>query len=468
LSRPLGRNYWKLWVASVISNFGDGVGTVAYPWLASAVTRNPVHIALVTVATRLPWLIFTLPAGVITDRVDRRYLVAWMDALRFVFTLGVALVVLVSQPDLSSPDAIAGGTAAIPANAGALLVVIYTAALLLGTAEVLRDNSAQTLMPAIVDEENLETANGRLWGAEMVMNSFAGPPIGGLLLAIAFALPFFVDAATFAVAAALVFTLTGQFRPRHETDAAPGTGDGRPSFWEEMKEGVRWLWGHELFRPMAIALGVMNGVFAMAFATYVLFAQEILELDAAGFGALLTAGAAGGVLGSFLAAGVSKRIGQGASLFTTIIVGALTLLITGLTSSAWVVWAMIAVGTFVGVIWNVITVSLRQALIPDGMLGRVNSVYRLFGWGMMPIGSLIGGAIVAVAEPALGREWALRAVFLFAFVVHAALYFYALPHLNSARIEAARGGSKTQESEVISSADDGSGDASGAGSSPEA
>jgi MFS family permease len=442
--KALGLNYWKLWVASVVSNFGDGVATVAYPWLASAVTRSPVHIALVTVATRLPWLVFTLPAGVITDRVDRRYLVAWMDALRFVFTLGVALVVLASQPGLSSPDAIASGAAAIPPNATSLLVVIYVAALLLGTAEVLRDNSAQTLMPAIVEEENLEKANGRLLGAEMVMNSFVGPPVGGVLLAMAFALPFFVDAATFAVSAALVFTLAGQFRPRRPTEGASGADGDRPSFWAEMKEGVRWLWGHELFRPMAIALGVMNGVFALAFATYVLFAQEILDLDAARFGALLTAGAAGGVVGSFLASGISKKIGQGASLFATIIVGASTLLITGLTSSAWVVWAMIAAGSFVGVIWNVITVSLRQALIPDGMLGRVNSVYRLFGWGAMPIGALLGGAVVAVAEPALGREWALRAVFLFGSVVHAALYLYALPRLNTSRIEAARLAARTQ------------------------
>jgi len=81
MSTPLGRNYWKLWTASVISNLGDGVAFIAYPWLASAVTRDPVQIALVAVATRVPWLVFTLPAGVITDRIDRRRLVAWMDVI---------------------------------------------------------------------------------------------------------------------------------------------------------------------------------------------------------------------------------------------------------------------------------------------------------------------------------------------------------------------------------------------------
>ena len=449
MTTPLGRNYWKLWTASVISNFGDGVSFIAYPWLASAVTRDPVQIALVAVATRLPWLIFTLPAGVITDRVDRRRLVAWMDVVRFLLTLGVAFIVLGVQDQLASPDAIAAGTADLPESATLLLLMIYAASLLLGFAEVLRDNSAQTLMPAIVVEENLEKANGRLWGAEQVMNSFVGPPVGGFLLAITFALPFFVDAATFGVAAALVFMIGGEFRAKK----SPAQLEVKPSFKAEMKEGVRWLWRHPLFRPMAISLGVLNAMSSLAFATFVLFAQEILELDAAGFGLLMTAGAAGAVIGSFIAAWVSNKIGQGPSLFVTLAGGAVTFLVIGLTSSSLVLWTMVALMTLVSVLWNVITVSLRQALIPDHLLGRVNSVYRFFGWGMMPIGSVLGGLIVVVAEPLVGREWALRWPFILGALVHVALFFYAGPNLNSRRIEEARAMAKTQESGVESVGD---------------
>jgi MFS family permease len=444
MSTPLGASYWKLWTASVISNFGDGVATVAYPWLASALTRSPVHIALVTVATRLPWLLFSLPAGVITDRVDRKRLVVVMDVLRFVATFGVALVVFLFQGDLSSPDEIATGLASPPPDADLLLIAVYVAALLLGTAEVFRDNSAQTLMPAIVEEENLERANGRLWGAEVVMNSFAGPPAGGILLAVAFSLPFFVDAATFAASAALILTIAGRFRPAVDPDAEPV----QPSFIAEMREGIRWLWRHDLFRPMAISLGVMNGVASLATATYVLFVQEILQLDAAVFGALLTAGAAGGVAGSLAAARLSKRIGQGAALFASILVFAVTLSVTGLASSFWVVWSMFAISSFFVVLWNVITVSLRQALIPDRMLGRVNSVYRFLGWGMIPVGSFLGGVVVAAAEPPLGREWALRAPFVFAALVQAVLFLYARPRLNSAKIAEARTMARGQESGV--------------------
>ena len=201
---------------------------------------------------------------------------------------------------------------------------------------------------------------------------------------------------------------------------------------------MRWLWHHPLFRPMAICLGVINAMFNLAFATEVLFAQEILDLGAAGFGVLMTSGAVGGVLGSFLAASISKRFGQGPSLFLTLGVNSLTLLVTGLTSSATVAWVMLALGALTGTLWNVITVSLRQALIPDQLLGRVNSVYRFFGWGMMPIGSLIGGAIVAITEPLAGREWALRTPFIFAAIVTLGSLLYALPNLNSRRIEEAR------------------------------
>ncbi|HWB90033.1 MAG TPA: MFS transporter [Acidimicrobiia bacterium] len=437
--KALGANYWKLWIASVVSNLGDGVSSIAYPWLASALTRSPVHIAAVTVATRLPWLVFSLPAGVITDRVDRRRLAAWMDVIRCVFTFGVAFAVL-ATPGLSSPDEIAAGTASPPASAGLLLVVIYAAAILLGTAEVLRDNSAQTLLPSIVDREHLEKANGRLWGAEMVMNSFVGPPLAGILLGAAFSLPFFLDAGSFAVAAALVFLIAGEFRPKKDGDEPQARG----SFWGDLKEGVRWLWSHPLFRPMAIALGILNGTAMMAMATLVLFAQEVLALDATQFGLLSTGFALGGVIGAAVAHRISVAIGQGASLFTTILLSALWLVISGLTSSFWVFWAVGLVTAVTGTLWNVITVSLRQSLIPDRILGRVNSVYRFVGWGMMPIGSVLGGVVVAGTEGLVGREWALRTPFLLAGAITAGLFVYALPRLNSARIDEAKEAASVQ------------------------
>ncbi len=429
----LGANYRKLWTASVVSNLGDGVAAVAYPWLASAVTRDPVQIALVGVATRIPWLVFTLPAGVITDRVDRRKLMVVADAFRFALTLLVAVAVWLGRSRFADPELVASGSAPSHPYAAAYLALLYGSALLFGFAEVLRDNAAQTLMPSLVDAGDLEKANGRLWGGETVMNSFVGPPLGGALIGVTLALPFFLDAGTFGIAAALVYLMSGAFRAR------PGIAQPRRPAWRsEIAAGLRWLWDHRLLRTLAIILGVMNALGAMVFATYVLFVQEVLGLDAARFGVLMTAGAIGGVAGSFTASRVSAAVGSGASLFATVLGGGLTMAVTGLTSSWGVVWSMFVIFSYLAVLWNVITVSLRQSIIPDHLLGRVNSVYRFFGWGMMPVGMLAGGIIVSLVTPLAGRIPALRAPFLVAAAVHLLLFLHALPRLNSAAIAAAR------------------------------
>ena len=426
MRQKLGANYWRLWSASVVSNFGDGLALIAYPWLASTITRDGFKLGLVVLASRLPWLIFSIPAGVITDRFDRRRILVGMDLVRAAITAGVALMVVMVGGDLASPTEIEAGIATTPPNEDLLLGLVILAAFLLGASEVLRDNTAQTFLPAIVDKDNLEKANGRLWGAEMVMNQFAGPPVAGVLIGIGLAIPFIVHAGTFTVAAAVLFLIVGSYRANEGQQAASMVG--------QAKEGFRWLWRHPFFRPLAIALGIVNALSTMAFATIVLLAQEVLALEAAGFGLLMTAGAAGGVLGSLVAHRISGRIGKGPSLFATLIVEAIVFSVIGLATSAVLVWVMFAVSSVFVMLWNVVTVSLRQRVIPDQILGRVNSVYRFFGWGMMAVGAPVGGALVSGFQPILGREWALRLPLLVAGVLHLAVYAWALPRLNSARI----------------------------------
>lgn len=426
----LGANYWRLFSASVVSNLGDGIAGIAYPWLASLITRDPVLLSLTVVAGRIPWLLFTLPAGVVTDRVDRRRLIAWMDVFRFLLTGGVAAAVAIGASSLPAPDA---DPFVAPDGQGWWLALVIGAAFLFGIAEVFRDNAAQTLMPAVVDAEHLEEANGRLWGAEATANSFVGPPVGGMLIGVALALPFFVDAGTFLLSALLIFSIKGSFGARHD-----GPPPAREPFLEEIKAGVRWLFGHHLLRDLGIVLGVMNAMLQVSFATSVFFVQEVLELDAAAFGVLMTGGAAGAVAGSLLASRVSRRLGSGTALLITLGGSALTLATIGLASSWPIVWAMFAINSFLAVVWNVITVALRQTIIPDALLGRVNSVYRFFAWGMMPIGSLLGGVLVAVAEPGLGRIPALRIPFLVAAGVYALLFVIGIRRFSTERIEAAR------------------------------
>ena len=246
--KRLGSSYRKLFISTTISNIGDGMSLIAYPWLASALTRNPLLIAGVALVQRLPWLIFTLPAGVITDRVDRKRAMVVADFARFGLTLVVALAVLSRQGTLPGADELSKVTG----TSTGLYILLLVATLLLGTGEVLRDNCGQTFMPSIVEVDQLEKANGRMWSAEGIANTFIGPPLGSLLLIAAFSLPFFVDAASFFAAAALVWSIPGSFRAERPDDHVE-----RP--WKvEMAEGFRWLWSNELLRSMAIILGLMN------------------------------------------------------------------------------------------------------------------------------------------------------------------------------------------------------------------
>jgi MFS family permease len=427
----LGANYFKLFWASTISNLGDGIAIIAYPWLASAITRNPFLIALVAVVQRLPWLIFSLPAGVVTDRVDRRTIIVRANVVRAFITLGVAFAVLARQDMLPGPNEISDASTVITTDV-ALYVVILVATVLLGIAEVFADNASQTFMPSIVHADDLEKANGRLWSTEQIANTFAGPPLGALLIAVAFALPFFVDAGTFIVAAALVSLIPATVR---RTDLSQVE---RKPWKDELVEGFQWLWGHDFLKWLAIILGLVNALGMMSFAVLVLFAQEVLDTSATEFAILNTGGALGGIIGGWTASTISKRIGPGPSLYTVLIGGGITTALIGVVAWWPFTWLMFAIYMLFAVLWNVITVSLRQTIIPDHLLGRVNSVYRFFGWGMMPIGSILGGLVVVSADMFVDRDLALRMPWFVAGALHIVLFVFAAPKLTTARIESAR------------------------------
>jgi len=433
VTSKLGVAYYKLFAASTVSNIGDGIGTIAYPWLASAVTRNGFLIALVAVIQRLPWLFFSLPAGVITDRNDRRVLMIGANWVRAILTLLVAITVVARQGDLLGPDEL--DAAATPSADFLLYGLVLVATLLLGMAEVLHDNAAQTFMPAVVRPAHLERANGRLWSAEMVANTFVGPPLAAGLLVIAFAVPFFVDAMSFAVAAVLVTLIHPSTMVR---STAPTPVEDRRPWKEELAEGFRWLWRHDLFRPMAVILGLLNLLGTLAMATLVLYGQEVLGTSPTEFAILSTGGAIGGVVGGWSASRVAERIGSGPSLGVTLAGGGVITIAIGLSSLWPIVWTLFAVFTFTAVLWNVITVSLRQTVIPNELLGRVNSVYRFFAWGMMPLGALLAGATVAIAETITTRETALRLPWIISGLAHFVLFAFARTRLTTEKMERAR------------------------------
>lgn len=362
----LGPSYWKLWAASITSNLGDGVTMAALPLLAVTLTSDARLIGGVAFAFALPWLLFALVAGALVDRLDRRRVMWVVDGVRAALVAVLAVTV-------------ATDTASIP--------LLYAVAFALGTAETLFDNAAQALLPAVVEPEALELANGRQYAGEVVANSFAGPPLGAFLFSVAAAAPFWLDSATFAIAAAFIFSIR-TLRPN--APPAPASS-ARRSLRADIAEGVRWLRGHRLLRTLALLLGTLNFASNLVWGTFVLFAIDELGLSEQGYGVLLAATAVGAVLGGLAAARIVAWLGQARAL--TVAVGwmAVSSLLVGLASEPFSVAALLAVNGVAVVVWNVITVSLRQAIVPAHLLGRVNSVYRTIGWGSIPLGALAGG-----------------------------------------------------------------------------
>lgn len=399
----LGSNYHKLWVASAVSNLGDGVRLTALPLLAATLTREPALIAAIDFASSLPWFLFALLAGAVVDRVDRRSAMGTANILRAFLVGGLALAIVLGN----SP-----------------LVLLYVVAFLLGCAETIFDNSSQAILPALVRKDQLERANGRMYAAEVITNQFAGPPLGALLFVTAASAPFFLDSASFLIAALLILSFKGTFRAPRDAGIPPAT------MRADIVEGLRWLWNHRLLRTLAAMLGTWNAVNTATFSIFVLFALEILGVSEVGYGILSSTFVVGSVSGSLSGGAISRRLGSGTTLILLVATGAVSALVIALTSNPFVVGAMFAVEGFITVVWNVITVSLRQTIIPDRLLGRVNSVYRLFGWGSMPLGAALGGF--------LGTVFGLRAPFFVMAAVLALMAILAFPVVNNRTIIEAR------------------------------
>jgi MFS family permease len=385
-SGNLGPNYWRLWSASAVSNLADGVFWIAFPLLAISLTDSPALIAGVLVVGRLPWLIFVLFAGALADRLDRRRTMFLVALLRS----GVSLAIAAS---------IVFGFDSLP--------LLYVAAFVLGVGETLFDTAAQSIMPSLVDRDRLSQANGRLYAVELTMNQFVGPPVGGFLAGVAIGVAFGGSAVAFAIAAVFLGLLRGSFRPAPRAQ--------QTSVMADIREGLRYLFGHRLLRTLAIMVGTMNLASTATWAILVLYAVAPgpMGLDELGFGLLMTTLALGSLVGSLVVERVERRLGRGRVLLLTIVISAITLAVPGFTTNAWIVGAAFAVSGFGIMLWNVVTVSLRQRIVPDALLGRVNATYRLLAWGTQPIGAVLGGLI--------GEVFGLRAVFLFAGVIVAAL-----------------------------------------------
>jgi MFS family permease len=366
-TQRLGRHYWHIWWANAISSTGDGAFVAALPLLAVTITRDPRLVSVVTAAFYLPWLLLSLPAGAIVDRHDRATLMWRAQAVQAAIVAAVTVGVVFHQ---------------------ASIAVLGLAAFGLGCAEVIFSNAAQAVLPALVPAELLAKANGNQQISLTVGESFIGPPIGSLLFAAAAALPFGLDAVSFAGSAALVARLPRSARTSQDTKTKIRT---------QINEGLRWLTRHRLLRVVAVLLGVYNFANQMGQAILVLLATVTLHVGTRGYGLLLAATAVGSVIGGLVSPKLTARLGMLPSLVIGGAIDAAVFVGIGLAPDAAVAAVLLAGQGFAVAIWNVVTVSLRQQIVPARLLGRVNSVYRMLGWGLMPAGALAGGFVAHAA-----------------------------------------------------------------------
>ncbi|AUH65329.1 MFS transporter [Paracoccus zhejiangensis] len=396
--------------ATGLANFGDGIAIVAWGWIATQLTRDPLLIALVPVALKAPWFVFSLPAGIIVDRFDRRRLILAADTLRALAYAGAGLAIWAALPFDEPP---LRGT-----DRPLIFALVAGAAITVGIAEVLRDNAAQTMLPALVPEHDLERANGRLWSVEFVMNNFVGTAAAGLLLGLSLALPFGVNAAALALSVALVAGLKGDFRA--ETEAkAPATRNWRA----ELREGVAYLLGQPILRNLAILTGLFNFSFEAMMVTLVLLVQERLQLGPLAISAIMAAGGAGGVLAGLINHRVVDWLGRSRVLQITM-AAAMVFPLTVLFAASGVpglilICAGFFISEFGGVLWNTVSVSYRQRHIPRRLLGRVNSAYRLFAIGMAPLGMFSAGLLTRGVSESVGRQPALLAPYILGLLIFA-------------------------------------------------
>jgi MFS family permease len=394
-------DFWRLWAAAVVSRLGGGIASAAAPLLATTLTRDPRLIALVSVCAGLPWLLFALHTGALADRWDRRRVMWACDLVSAGVYTALAVAVLTGQAALWT-----------------LCAVAFAAA----TVSTLFDSASQAALPSLVPRGLLARANSRLYVGTVAAGLFAGPPLGSWLSTSVDWLPFALDAVSFVGSAALVVGIRARFS---------AAARGRTSLRQDIGEGVRWLWAHRQLRALVVLLTSWNLTESALISVLVLYALEDLALDASAYGVLLTGVAVGGVLGATAAPRVERRLGTGVVIALTVgatVAADLGLALTRRPVAAVALLAVVGAAAFA---FNVVSVSYRQSVVPDGLQGRVSSTYRFATWGVNPVGAALGGV--------LARAAGTPAVFWAAAVVLALVGVGMLPALTNGRLATGAG-----------------------------
>jgi MFS family permease len=367
----VGKAFNRLWSASLVSNLSDGVLLAAAPLLAITLTDNTILISLLGAMVMLPWLLFAIPIGTLVDRLDRRHILAGTNLLR---------------------SAVVGSLAFAIAADVVTIGLLIAAAFIIGTCEVAADTTSQSLIPQIVDKEQFEKANSRLQISETVVQGFIGAPFSGFLYALAIYIPFFFNSLGYVISAILALSMPIHFLQdiRNQKPAAE-----KNKFVEDMKFGISYLYNHKLLRRIVLTTSMIGVCYSMSTATIVLFMVKELDLPEPFFGLVLTVQGIGALAGALVAPYASKKFGRGKVMTFGIFFSSFNLLVQGFSPNIYFFVLFSAFSAFTISQWNILLMSTYQSIIPNEIYGRIHGTRRTLVWGMMPIGSVLGGVLAS-------------------------------------------------------------------------
>jgi Na+/melibiose symporter-like transporter len=361
----------NVFTANLASSLGDGIARTAIPLLGARLTHDPFLISMIAALALLPWLFFAIPAGILIDRIDRRRALALAQAVRLV--LAALLVGLVATDALTI---------------WWLFLVIFV----YGAFETVYDGAIRAVVPSIVSKVDLPRANSRIEGGELVVQNFIAGPLTSALFAVSVLIPLGINGLVFAFAGALALFLpraaSGRQFVREPRDEAP--------WHRQFVDGLRFILASPMLRTLWFFSTFCGLMTSAATASFVLFILDTLAVPEPLFGVFLLSGAVGGILGAVVTNRLKSRWGAGVTMAVAVAATGLSFVLIGVLPVLWAAGLGYGLSSLFLTTWNILVMSLRQAVIPGRLLGRVHGTWRTLLWGAMPLGAVLGGLVARI------------------------------------------------------------------------
>ncbi len=359
----LNRDYMLLWSGQMVSNVGTQVSTLAFPLLILALTHSPAQAGFAGALRALPYLIFSLPAGALIDRWDRKRVMILCDTGRAISLASIPVALVLGH---------------------LTILQIYLVSLIEGTLFVFFNIAEAACLPRVVPKEQLPAATAQNMATDGV-TLLLGPSLGGALYSAGRLLPFVADALSYVVSVISLFFIRAKFQKERVS--------ARRNLWVEIREGLSWLWHQPLIRFIAILTGGNNLINSGFILIIIILAQQ-QHASAFTIGLIFAVAGIGGIVGALIATPLQKRLSFGQAIIGTSWLFAIFIPLYIIAPNPLVLGIITAATVVAGPIYNVVQFSYRSAIIPDELQGRVNSVFRLIAFGGQPLGLALTGLLI--------------------------------------------------------------------------